>query len=80
MKGTGIRVKIDDLGRLVIPVKMREKVGFNKQDELDVYIEGNKLILSKPTDVCVFCNSSSNLTLIKTKHVCLSCIDVMNRL
>lgn len=70
--------KIDDLGRVVIPIKLRERLDIQKQDVLDVYIEDGKIVLSKASEHCIFCNSDLNLSKIKTKNVCSNCIDEMN--
>lgn len=78
MKHTGINRKIDDLGRIVIPVELREKLGIKKQDQLEIFIEGDRIILTKPSEQCIFCNSATQLSKWKEKNVCSTCVDEMN--
>lgn len=78
MKNTGISRKIDDLGRIVIPIELREELGIKGQDQLEISVQDGKLILEKKSEQCIFCSSQSLLTKIKTKNVCANCITEMN--
>lgn len=80
MKNTGMSKKIDDLGRIVIPVEFREKLGIKKQDQLEMFLDGDKIVLLKPSDHCIFCHSTQRLSKIKMKSVCSNCLDEMNHI
>lgn len=80
MKNMGINKKIDDLGRVVIPREIREKLGIRKQDELEIYIDDEKIVLSKSVEMCIFCGSKSKLTKLKNKNICTTCLNEMNQL
>lgn len=78
MKNTGINRKIDDLGRIVIPIELREELGIKKQDQFEISIENGKLVLEIKSDQCIFCGSQNHLSKMKTKNVCSTCITEMN--
>lgn len=73
MKSTGIVRRVDDLGRVVIPKELRRTFGIKVRDPLEIFVEGDKIILSRYDPGCVFCGSSKNAVDYKGKHVCSSC-------
>ena len=80
MKSTGIIRKIDELGRFVIPMEMRNKLDISNSDSLEIYVEGTSIILKKYQPDCVFCGSSKNITQYKDKNVCEKCINELKDL
>lgn len=80
MKSTGIIRKIDELGRFVIPMEMRNKLGISNNDSLEIYVEGTSIILKKYQPDCVFCGSSKNVVEYKGKNVCEKCLNEMKSL
>ena len=74
MTTTGIRRKVDDLGRIVIPAGMRRALGIREGDALDVTVDGEAVVLSKPIDRCAFCGSQDALQTFRGKMVCRSCV------
>lgn len=77
MKSTGIIRKVDDLGRIVLPIELRRMLDIAERDELEIYIENDHIILQKYEPTCVFCGSGHNLTSHCGKKVCHSCIQAM---
>ncbi|MBY6270829.1 MAG: AbrB/MazE/SpoVT family DNA-binding domain-containing protein [Caldibacillus debilis] len=47
MKSTGIVRKVDELGRVVIPIELRRTLGINEKDALEIYVDDDKIILKK---------------------------------
>lgn len=47
MKSTGIVRKVDELGRVVLPIELRRSLGIAEKDALEIYIDGNQIILQK---------------------------------
>jgi transcriptional pleiotropic regulator of transition state genes len=47
MKSTGIVRKVDDLGRIVIPIELRRTLNIAERDSLEIYVEGPAIILKK---------------------------------
>ena len=74
MKSTGIVRSVDELGRIVIPKEMRTKMNISSSDPIEIYVEGDKIILKKYESTCLFCGSAENLTEFKGKMICSTCI------
>lgn len=70
---SGIRRKVDDLGRVVIPAGIRRSLGIREGDALEVSVQGDEVVLSKPVDQCVFCHSDQELRGFRDKAICASC-------
>lgn len=75
MKVGGVIRTIDKLGRIVIPKSMCKALGIRAEDELDVTMEGERIILQKCRGGCVFCGSSDRLVVFNGRKVCSSCVD-----
>ena len=73
MKSTGIIRKIDDLGRIVLPMELRKKLGIDQHDPIEIYVDGDSIILKKHQTACIFCGEQKNLIEYKGKHVCNDC-------
>ncbi len=80
MKSTGIIRKIDELGRFVIPMEMRNKLDISSNDPLEIYVEGTTIMLRKYEPDCIFCGSSKDVTPYKGKNVCAKCLSEMKKL
>ena len=74
MKDIGIVRNIDEMGRLVIPKEMRTKMDIRSNDSVEIYVEDDKIILTRYTPSCIFCGESDNLTVFKDKKFCADCI------
>ena len=75
MKSTGIVRKVDELGRIVLPKEIRKSLGLGIRSAVDLYVDGEKLIITKTKNECIFCNSRDNLVEYKGKSVCEKCIE-----
>ena len=73
MKSTGIVRKIDDLGRMVIPIELRKTMNINKKDPMEIFVDGDKIILSKYEPACIFCNSADDVIEFEGRTICGSC-------
>lgn len=73
MKSTGIVRKIDELGRIVLPMELRRSYNLNIKDSVEIYTEGNAIVLKKHEPCCIFCGESNNITNFKGKNICDSC-------
>jgi AbrB family transcriptional regulator, transcriptional pleiotropic regulator of transition state genes len=74
MKSTGIVRKLDNLGRIVIPIELRKTFGIEINDTLEIFTEGDKIIMKKYHPACVFCNDARDVRLFKEKLVCGKCV------
>ena len=75
MKDTGIVRRIDDMGRLVIPKEMRAKLNIQNGDEIEFFVEGDRVILKKYQPSCLFCASTYSLLEYKDKFICPACLN-----
>ena len=75
MKSTGIVRKIDPLGRIVLPKELRKTLNINEKDPLEIFVDGESIILSKYEPACVFCSSVKDNITYKGKIICSDCID-----
>ena len=73
MKSTGIVRNIDELGRIVIPKEIRQRLGIANTDPVEIFVDGEKIILTKYTPVCHFCGAAEETIDFKEKKICLSC-------
>lgn len=78
MKSTGIVRKIDDLGRMVIPIELRKTMNINKKDPMEIFVEDDKIILKKYEPACIFCGSADDTFEYKGRTICSECMDKMN--
>lgn len=75
MKATGIVRKIDELGRIVLPMELRRTMDINYRDALEILVDGENIVLRKYKPSCVFCDNAKNVLNYKGKNVCQNCID-----
>ena len=80
MKATGIVRKVDELGRLVLPIEMRRVLDISEKDTVEIYVEGENIILRKFQPFCTFCGGSEKLVSYQGKHVCQSCAKKLQEL
>lgn len=78
MKSTGIIRKVDDLGRIVLPIELRRMLDIAERDELEIYMENDRIVLQKYEPACIFCGSSRNLIHFNSKNVCRECVKSMS--
>lgn len=74
MKSTGIVRRIDELGRVVIPIELRNKFNLSEKDPIEIYVDGSNIILKKYESNCIFCGKSENLTEYRDKQLCKNCL------
>lgn len=80
MKSTGIVRRVDELGRIVLPIELRRVLDIAERDELEIFMENDRIILQKYEPTCVFCASSRGLMIHKGKNVCQECLRAIGRL
>ncbi len=74
MKSTGIVRKVDELGRIVLPIELRRTLDIAEKDSLEIYVDDNRIILKKYEPTCVFCGSSKDVLSFKGKNICPNCL------
>lgn len=74
MKSTGVVRKVDELGRVVIPIELRRTLEIGEKDALEIYVEGEHIILKKYQPACIFCGDARDVTNYKGKNICKNCM------
>jgi transcriptional pleiotropic regulator of transition state genes len=77
MKSTGIVRKVDNLGRIVLPMELRRTLGIDEKDALEIFVDQEKIILKKYEPACVFCGNATDNQLFHGKNVCRECAIAM---
>ena len=80
MKSTGIIRKVDDLGRIVLPIELRRTLDIAERDELEIFMEKDQIVLRKFEPACIFCASDRKLVDYNGKNVCRECIRKMSEI
>ena len=78
MKSTGIVRKVDELGRVVIPIELRRTMGIEIKDPLEIYVDGEQIVLMKYAPACTFCGNADHIKEHMGKNVCEKCIGSLN--
>ena len=79
MKSTGIVRKVDELGRIVLPIELRRTLNIEVRDALEIYVDGPHIILQKHEPSCIFCGSSKDVVRFKNKIICHHCLEELIR-
>ena len=74
MKSTGIVRKVDELGRIVLPIELRRTLDIAEKDSLEIYVDGPSIVLKKYQPACIFCDDAKDVVNFKGKNVCPACI------
>ncbi len=74
MKSTGIVRKVDELGRIVIPIEMRRNLGIAERDPLEIYVDQDSIVLKKYSPVCMFCGNERDNIEYRGKQICRKCL------
>lgn len=74
MKSTGIVRKVDELGRVVLPIELRRNLDVAEKDALEIYVDGNTIILKKYEPACIFCGDARDVQNYKGKNICPHCM------
>ncbi len=74
MKSTGIVRKVDELGRIVLPIELRRTLDIAEKDALEIYVDGNSVVLRKYQPACVFCGDARDIKPFHGKNICANCL------
>lgn len=72
--------KVDELGRVILPVEVRRDLGIDEKDELSIFVNEGKIILKKSQPSCLMCKNTDNLTIVDDKSFCMDCISKIKKM
>ena len=73
MKSTGIVRRVDELGRVVLPIELRRTLDIEIRSPLEIYVDGDLIILRKYEPACIFCGEAKDVINFKEKIMCSEC-------
>ncbi len=79
MKATGIIRRIDELGRVVIPIEIRNQFNIVEKDPIEIFVDNSSIVLRKYELNCIFCGSTDDLIEYKGKLICKKCAEEINK-
>lgn len=80
MKSTGMVRKIDELGRIVMPAEIRQTLGLQVRDAMEIFIDGDRIVLQKYQPSCIFCTNADDLVLFEGKRICPECLSKLKKI
>ncbi|MFA5528358.1 MAG: AbrB/MazE/SpoVT family DNA-binding domain-containing protein [Peptostreptococcales bacterium] len=80
MKATGIVRKVDELGRVVLPIELRRTLNIEIRDPLEIYVDGEFIILKKYEPACIFCGNAKDVKRLHDKNICSDCLSEIKSL
>jgi len=80
MKSTGVTRKVDELGRIVFPIELRRTMDIKEGDPLEIFTDGNRIILQKYERGCCFCGEfHDDMVYYGGKVICPACVEKLHR-
>jgi len=73
IKSLGTTRTIDNLGRVVLPAELRKTLGLKEKDTMEIYTEGEFIMLKKFEAGCTFCGEVRDIINYKGKNICKKC-------
>lgn len=80
MKSTGIVRQIDKLGRVVLPIELRRKLDIDQDSSLEIFVDGDSIVLKKYQPACVFCGEARDVVSYKGRNICRACLKELGNL
>ena len=74
MRSIGVTRRVDELGRIVIPIELRRTMSIEEKDALEIFVDGDQIILKKYVPGCLFCGSCDDVINYKGKNICRACL------
>lgn len=78
MSTSGFLRRVDELGRIVLPIEMRRALEIEEHDPLEISLDGDAIILRKHQPYCLFCGAVSDLVIYRQRRVCRTCLEALN--
>ena len=81
MKSTGIVRRIDELGRIVLPIELRRTMDMAEKDAVEIYTEDDKNKKKKYNNTCMLCGCIEQKDLVEfgNKYLCKDCINKLKK-
>lgn len=77
MKSTGVVRKVDELGRIVLPIEIRKVLDIKTKDAIEIFTDNNKIVLQKYEPACIFCSNTDDVIYFNGRRICQACIKTL---
>lgn len=74
MTTTGYVRQLDSVGRIVLPMELRIKLGLTNREFVEFFLQDNSIVMRKYQPSCIFCDSVDNTVVFNGRNVCKNCI------
>ena len=79
MRSLGIVRKIDELGRIVLPIETRKRLDISAGDGVEIFVERDRVILKKYEPACIFCGEVDDVVNYNDKKICRHCLEELKK-
>lgn len=79
MKSIGIVRRVDELGRIVLPIELRRTLNISERDLLEIFVQEDGIVLRKYAPACVFCGDTRGIEEFRGKNICSNCMRELQR-
>jgi transcriptional pleiotropic regulator of transition state genes len=79
-ENNGVIRKIDELGRIVLPIHIRRALDLDAGKDLEIFFDNKQIIMKKPGVSCAVCGSTKSLIRVEENHLCQDCTEKAYRL
>ncbi len=79
MKPTGIVRRVDEVGRIVLPMEIRKTLNIDIKDPVEIFVDSNQIILRKYEPACIFCGSADDVRIFRGRIVCKNCVEELSK-
>ena len=79
MKSLGIVRKVDELGRIVLPIETRKRLDLGPKHPVEIFVEKDRVVLKKYEPCCIFCGDADDVIMYKDKRICRSCLEELKK-
>ena len=77
MKSTGVVRRVDELGRIVLPIEIRKILDIKQKDAVEIFTDNDRIVLQKYQPACVFCNNTEDVIYFSGKRICAECLKIL---
>ena len=79
MKSLGTVRKIDELGRIVLPIETRRRLNLEPKDPVEIFVEKDRVVIKKYEPACILCGEMNDIVDFKDRKICKKCLaDIQN--
>ena len=79
MKSLGVVRRVDELGRIVLPIETRKRLGLEAKDPVEIFVEKDRVVLKKYEPCFILCGDTDDTVLYREKRICKTCLETLKK-